>query len=542
MSVTPTWSLEMKFDGSTWTDVSDDVRINDLIRGESGMGDNKATDRVARTGRLTFSLDNSAGNSAGLAGYYSPGHNNARSGFATGIEVRFRVSYDGYTRTKFYGKIAKDGIEPDTGIYGQRRTKITVLDYMNQLSMHELSLPQYTTNKRIDEIMPLIIGGMPIAPEATSYDTGVETFTSVFDTVREKTSAMSEINKLALSEWGFVYITHDKDNDEILRVENQNTRSSQRITSIPDATVDAGYLLKEDGGYLLQENGDKIVLEQAEEASFFIDTAVNPKISYGKNLANFVTFTTYPRRIDTSATVIYSISNAITLGAGETRELVANFRDPNNEAVKVAAQGVVTPVASTDFHLGTSTAGTDDTLTANLGTPTFSFGANAGSYSFTNSGTVDGYLWLQTRGTAIYIYNPVEYLVQGTASQADHGLHTMDINMPYQDEPSQVEPIANWLILDTRDPRYEVDSYPFIANRDDEHMMAFVHLELGNRIHITETQTGYDRDTNIDNIQFEVHPGNIIKATYKTRFVSSLTGWQLENVGYSELGETTYLG
>ena len=535
------WVIEMQFTTDVWTDITSDVMIQDLVRSESGMGNNSPTDRVARTGRLQFSLNNSSSNSAGLAGYYSPGHNNVRSGFATGIPVRCRVSYDGYTRTKFYGRIAKDGIKTDTGSYGNRRTKITVLDWMNQASTHKLILPAYTTNKRIDEIVPLIVSNMPLAPLSTDYDTGVETFISVFDTVRSRTSAMSELKKLAMSEWGFIYITHDKDNDEILRVENQNARDSTVLSTIPDMSTEAGYLLMDSGDYLLQDNGDRIILEVAESTDFFNDTAVNPIVSYGKHMANYVTVTSHPRRFDTAATVLYSTTSPLSLDSGETRTFTGNFRDPNNEAVRVACAGTVPLVATTDYWLNTSNAGTGADMTADM-VIVGSVGANAGSYSITNNNVSDGYGSVQVRGTGIYLYDEIEYLSQGTASQAAHGLQTLDVDMPYQDEPAHAESIANWLVLYLRDPRQEVDKYPFYANRDDEHLTAFVHLEIGNRIHITETQSGFNRDVFIDAINFEIHPNNVVKCTYATRFVSALVGWQLEIVGYGELEETTILG
>jgi hypothetical protein len=72
--------------------------------------------------------------------------------------------------------------------------------------------------------------------------------------------------------------------------------------------------------------------------------------------------------------------------------------------------------------------------------------------------------------------------------------------------------------------------------------MSFVFLEIGDKIRIVETQSGFDRDIFIDGIGFEIHPNSVIKCTYKTRFASSLTGWQMGIDGYSELGETTILG
>jgi hypothetical protein len=43
-------------------------------------------------------------------------------------------------------------------------------------------------------------------------------------------------------------------------------------------------------------------------------------------------------------------------------------------------------------------------------------------------------------------------------------------------------------------------------------------------------------------VKFEIHPGNIIKCTWLTRFVSSITGWFLNIDGSSELAVTTDLG
>lgn len=538
------WALEIQFSPGVWSDVTNDVVVSDIVRAEYGITDNGPLDRVARTGRLQFSLDNSTNNSVGLAGYYSPGHTNARVGFATGIPVRVRFTFDSMTRTKFYGRIAKDGIQPTTGIYGERRTKVTALDWMNQASTYKMILPAYTTNKTIDQIVPLIIGNMPLAPLSTNYQAGADIFPSVFDTVGEKTTAMSEFQKLAQSEWSYIYIDHDVDNDEILNVEGRESRSSAgtTYTSIPMGEEDSGYLLKADGGYLLQENGSKIVLNMSEDADFFADTASQMDVSYGKHLANYVTVKSYPRRYDTSATILYSIQNGISIGTSETRNITANFRDPENKAVRVAALNVIAPVATTDYMFGTSPAGTDNTLATALTLGTYAFGANAGSYSFTNNGTVNGYLWLQTRGYGVYLYDPIETVYQDTTSQAKRGLQTLDISMPYQDDVITANLIGQFTAADLRDPRYEVDKYTFWACRDAKHLFAFISLEIGERIRISETQTGFARDRHIDGIQFEIHPNKRIKCTWLTRYISNTSTWQLGVEDHGELGVNTILG
>ncbi|MFA5154415.1 MAG: hypothetical protein WC554_17860, partial [Clostridia bacterium] len=88
--------LEMQFAGTAgaWTDVTDDVIRATPITCTYGIQDSSPLARVASTGTFNFSLDNSELNSAGLVGYYSPGHTNCRSGFAAGITVRFSIVYD----------------------------------------------------------------------------------------------------------------------------------------------------------------------------------------------------------------------------------------------------------------------------------------------------------------------------------------------------------------------------------------------------------------------------------------------------------------
>ena len=89
--------------------------------------------------------------------------------------------------------------------YGARTVTVTCEDWMGIASRHYLNLMAYTTNKRVDEAIPLILANMPIQPYATELATGVDTFPTMFDTARSTTTALAELNKLALSEFGYIY-------------------------------------------------------------------------------------------------------------------------------------------------------------------------------------------------------------------------------------------------------------------------------------------------------------------------------------------------
>ena len=550
MSVKPdSITIEMAFekdayDENIWEDVTDDVVTTPVIRGSYGMRDNSVLSRVAGTGTFTFAFDNSKANSAGLAGYYSPGHTNCRDGFQAGIGVRLSITYDGMTVPRWEGRISKNGIQVDPGRYKQRRTTVTAVDWMNQASTKKLPLPPYTTEKRIDEVVDLILNMMPVQPENTSFDAGVDTFVSVFDTVRDKTTALSEFSKLALSEWGYIYYRHAAAQANTLKVEGRESRPDAFFSraKLPTPRVDANYIGDEDGGILGTEDGEALIVDDFFYADFFNNTFVDVQYSYGKNTANVITITSYPRKYDDSPVVLYALQSSIKLAAGETRKVSGTFRDPTGGAPRVAGKNMIAPESGTDYAMYQNSNGTGTYRTADL-VVSATYGANGVEYELTNNNVNESYVTLlQARGYGIYLYDSIKYTTENTSVQGDYGELTLDINMPYQNDPDTAEKIATFELLNTQISRPQIDSFSFWANQDYRFMLAFMYLDIGSRVSIRETQTGYNRDVYIDGVDFEIHGGKLIKVTYKVRPVSSITSWYIGIEGRSEIGINTYPG
>ena len=246
------YRIEIQLTDGVWTDVTSDVMA--AITGNMGIGGVTPLDRVAFTGQLRFLLRNDAGCSGGLANYYTPGHPNCRATFQTGCKVRLVIDYGGRTYTRFYGRIPSTGINVEAGMYSNR-VSVSVNDFIEQTAAHDLELPAYTTNKRIDEIVPLIMANMPYAPLSAEYNVGSSTFAAVFDTTRAQTKALDEMSKLAISELGYIYIKQSVDYDEVLTIEGRGTRSSVEIGTVP---VFSGTLEN-----ILLETGDKLLLENS---------------------------------------------------------------------------------------------------------------------------------------------------------------------------------------------------------------------------------------------------------------------------------------
>lgn len=548
MSVTSTFRIEMQFAGTAgaWTDVTEDVvQSAGISVSGQGIGGVGPTKRVAGAGALTFSMNNADTNSAGKVGYYSPGHVNCRSGFEAGIPVRLYVIYDASSWIKFYGRIASDGIKILTGVYGDRRVEVEARDFMEQTAIHDMYLPELVENKRIDEMVPLVIANMPIQPLSATYNTGEDTFTTGFDTTSAKTKAMTELHKLAMSELGFIYVRPDINYNERLIVEGRMTRTNTpAMTVMPKARSLSGFLLQENGDFLLQETGGKIILNELTTIDLE-NKQLGMDVVNGANIANIVRGISYPRSIDTSPAVLFTLNSPIEIAAGETKTGYAiSYKDPNNLASSVTGKDMITPVATVDYAMYSDRAGTDVDLTTNLSV-TADYGAAGAVYSFSNAGTAGtAYIThLQARGKGIYTYEPVTYLTEDTASQLIHGSKPLDIDMKYQDNPTVSEAFADIVLNQMKDAVTEATSVTYIANTDDSLMGAFLVANIGNKVHLCEDVSGVEGDYFIHGIDFSIHPGNIIEYTWtvKRASIDIFQFWYLGIAGSSELGETTYL-
>jgi hypothetical protein len=503
--------LEIYINGA-WLDIWDDVLHSPAPASTTGIMGSSALDRVGDAGQLTFYLRNDASNSAGIAGYYSPNHANSMPGWTTGLKIRHVFTFDGVTKVKFYGKIASDGITPDSGIYGRRRTKVVAEDWMAMASDHELNLLELQENYTIDQAVSLIVANMPVVPLSTSYAVGSSTFPTVFDATRTGTRAISEFQKLALSEFGYIYIKRGLDGETLI-VESRDTRSNVSNTVTPIPADESSVSINEDDSYLLNEDDTSSVLDESQALEFDNENIPQEVItSYGKNLANKIIATSYPRKVDTAATtVLFALQSPFKILAGGTKEgYRGSFRDPAGGASYVNGKEMVTPVSGTDYAAFANEDGTGTDYTANL-VVTATYGTNEVEYTLTNNASVD--IWvtvLQARGKGIYLYDPVTTIKEDLASQVVQGVLPLRFDMIYQDDPTTVDAFSEYTLGLEKDPNLIIDSYPVIANRNSNNMLGFMYLEPGARARFKEGQIGIDSDYFIQGYKYEVIDGKIV--------------------------------
>ena len=519
------------------------------IRGSFGIQGNNPLDRVASTGTVKLTLLNTDN-------LFTPGHVNCMGGFSTGMKFRLRVTYSGRTMTRFYGFVPPDGISIKSSKYVST-TEILVVDYMEHLAAHELDLPAFAMDKKIGEIMALIVANMPVKPLSTSYGDGKTTFGSVFDTVKDKTRALQEIGKVTLAELGYVYIKQSETSDEVLTVEPRLSRNGKAITqvSVPDTTVANDARITEardrriiNGFWAAGDTPDARILETAMVATDVVisDDFIEVDMRHAHNYYNRVNAKCYPRKVDSSNVVLFSLENPMRIDGNSTVEVRGSYKDPDQLAQSVAAYSNVSPASTTDYVFNSAEDGSGTNMTADL-TVTATHGASGIDYTLTNTSATTGYvILLQARGKGIYSYRPVERIQEDADLVSSEGVKVLNLDMRYQDGVYEANDFAVALLAKYKQKLTVPNSVKIHANRECTPMLAcaFAALQVGDKIRLKVTSAGYEADAFVQGMDFEITAGDVVTYTLylKDSLYDTDEAWLLEDATYGVLGSTTVLG
>lgn len=311
--------------GGAWVDITEDV--TGTVSGSTGIPSNRETDRIAQPGSLSFTLLNNAGT-------YTPGGVSAHADWKKGTPVKVELT-NPVVKTKFIGYINKIDLIYE---YNNKRASVTALDWFHYASKLPLNIPNLQEDKRGDQILTTIVALSTIAPTSTSYQTGSQTFPYAFHDNTVKTTAYAEMSKIALSEWGYIYIKQDG----TLKFEAYGGRSTTQKTVNVISEI-SGFLLQENGDFLLQENGDKLILDpySTSTADATVTTLTNVDLEYGERMANHVSAEVYPYRPGDTSVLVYKHEQPQLLPAGETTSFRIQFTDKNSrEPIAATAPSV----------------------------------------------------------------------------------------------------------------------------------------------------------------------------------------------------------
>lgn len=475
MSVTFTWDIQAQFAGTAgaWTSIKADVISSRGIQWSYGIQGNGPLDRIAQTGQLVFSLDNSTLNSAGSVGYYSPDHASVRSGFAPGIGVRLTGTYAGTAYYKFVGRLEEAAPAPFA--LGERVTVCTVLDWMDEAAKQKTNNIATQTSKRADEIIAAVVANMTRQPVATSYAAAQLEYPYALDTAEdEATSAMTELARAVFSDLGYLYIKGDTSTGGVLRYEDRRVRQAA-----------------------------------ASALATLSNTMSGLEVSRSRGLIyNRVKASVNPRRVDADATTVlyqYDAAQLLALGPGETVTIIGQYKDPEQRAQRVGGVDLVAPVATTDYTFGTGPG--DTSLTASL-TVTATTGGNSAIIDLTNGAAVTGFVtFLQIRGRGLYAYDAVTLQATDATSKAAYGEYVLSLDLPHESRQHVASSVAAVFLARHKDPRSNVRGVTFWANNSDALMTAALAREPGDMVALTETATGINASYFINGVNYAIVDG-----------------------------------
>ena len=198
MPIIPTQTIEMQFglpieditgdpildeasnaiNDEAWIDITPDVRAIDPIIIQRGNTGNTPQDRVSDVGSMQLSLDNSAHNSAGIHGYYSPDNVNRRAGLGDGIGIRIAFEWNGVKMYKFQGRVRYT--QPDSGKWSAQRVPITAEDWLSEAYNTPMRGLGVQVNQRDDQLIDTLISIMDHAPEQKDFSTGLDQYALAF--------------------------------------------------------------------------------------------------------------------------------------------------------------------------------------------------------------------------------------------------------------------------------------------------------------------------------------------------------------------------
>jgi hypothetical protein len=507
--------------GGAWVEITGD--IVSAISASWGINGIGPTDRIASTGSMRFTLRNTTLK-------YLPGSATAHVDWRKGAAVIFTIEYDGMTHTRYRGLI--DTIKPRLPIGSDGTVEVTVLDWMDIAARAPIINPTILTEKMSGEAVEEILPYAPIQPRAALIDAGASEFPSIFDNTRSGSAVFSELNRVALSELGYVYLRKDPEHGETLVFEQYGERHGLRTTTqIPIPLASSEELTTETAEVLLTEDGEDILLNQVQAVTLDNEIA-DATMAYGEHMINRMTMRVYPKRVDTSVQVLWRLDAAVRLASGETLEIRGRYTDPAGGGTQVNGVNMVTPVVTTDYLMNTRKDGAGTNITTDLSI-TVVYGAEGPTYTLVNTGNRVGWVTrLQARGYGVYTYDTVEATIEDATSVVAYGYQSADLSQQYQQDPAWGIIEAHRAVEEGAEPRLYLTRVRMNPNVEPDVLNLLLYADVGDLVHIKFDKVGIDGLYYIQAVEVTMKVGCIMEVVWRVvgalTILSGLTGIGVE--------------
>lgn len=448
-----TFAIDWAGDGSFST-TGDDV-THDVLSGGVALSYGRDQARQlnqAKVGNSSFSLIN-------VSRKYSPDWTGSvlSGDLDNSREMQGSVAFNGVTYPLGFSRIDDYTVNADID---NRTVDFTFLDGMNLLNGTQLSTP-VLASQRTGDLMNYILdqvgwtGPRDIDPGATVvkfwWAEGTTAFSAAQDLV--KSEGPPSIAYVGLDG---TFVFRDR-HHRILR-----SQSNEVQASFVAAEIDCA----------------------APAATGFHFTAPFTYEHGGKNIVNSVSFSVDERAVDTALTAVWSSTDTISLGIGESRTISASGSDPFT--------GAILPVFGTDY------------TTTGIGVAQVMLDRTSGQVATITLLAVGGPVsvtGLQLRGQAIPVVRTTVVSQQDTTSISTHGTQAYPDTVPWADV-ADAGAVASVILLHYAERRPTVQLRVVAA--DAQHFAEILNRQISDRIHITNGETGTDSDFFIETVSHQI--------------------------------------
>lgn len=499
--------LELSGRKNGWTDRSLDVDAKSGIDCYRGMPGGGPLDRVAEPGTANLAFTNSAANSDGLLGRFSPGHANKLPGFGVGTGLRIAIVIgDGWCTDDWSeewsefatehviwtGHIVK--IEPEPDQYAPVLSFVEAQDYMGRLLRAAIPACDIQVGVNEADAVSTIIEAMGVAPRDTEITDGPDTYEYALDQVRaEGDSPIAELQRVGQSSYSTMYVR----SSGLFKYEPRNERRASSGT-LPSVAI------------ALDEDDLRV-----GRVPDIIDNTLD-RVTRVRGLLT-------PREVDGevgSEVVLFALTDPIPFPTGET-VISFLYTDPDDRGLRAGGVQLLTPAENTDYDFNTEIDGTGTDVSGSVSVSasfcgdfvTFTIDNSAGAtvYPVTPDSPGPSETLLQVRGVAIIAKEEAIFEATSTPS-ADAGEVTLTVNMAYLSSVEVAQAYADWLRDTLADDERQVVSVPLhLDNADTDRAATIAALEISDRFTLAETVTGITASQSfwINGIGYEISEGAI---------------------------------
>jgi hypothetical protein len=281
-----------------------------------------------------------------------------------------------------------------------------------------------------------------------------------------------------------------------------------------------------DGGKRILEQGGYKKLHQSTPYAFN-NNMVDVDIVNGEYIVNDATVRVYPRKVDTGAlATLFTLNTPIDIGAGDTITVRGGYTDATTKK----------PVNATGF----TDIATNVTYTLSAGSVIITGGVYSDSFMLTiyNPGAALQLLTMTIKGHAIHLDEPIESNVQDADSIEKYDYCSVNLDQPYQDDLASGLTLAYTAIHRGARPRSVAKRIINIANQDENLMSAWLNMDIGSAIKVSEDRNQINSTYYISRIGWTVTLAGIVNYWFEIQEALSFSSvfWQVGTAGRTEVG------